>query len=234
MLQREGLAVDGSWRVNVNSTRCCAFFMELGINNSRKSRDGSAAYNIRLLGIAVLRGDPRPAAFSNIVRVREAGRRMKMVELLVERSDSPTCRRSIKAKARTPFAGTSIAGWAMGIAAGFLQSACRWTKVYDDMLENEVNFHRRCQLAREQKEAAVIEARRADVVLRWLLGERITAADPDFETFNRLILVPLEQSIVEQRARRHIRVALPPRVDGVGVADARVGGDPPVGMNADL
>ena len=41
MLQREGLAVDGSWRVNVNSTRCCAFCMELGIKNSRKSRDGS-------------------------------------------------------------------------------------------------------------------------------------------------------------------------------------------------
>ena len=116
---------------------------------------------------------------------------MTKVKMLMERTGSPRCRRSIKVKSATPFAGTNLAEWAVGIARGFMTRACNCTKRFDDRLEMEVNYARRSELVWLRNRLATAEARQADIVLRWLLGEPIREDDPNFETLQQLILRPL-------------------------------------------
>lgn len=190
-LRQEGIRVVGTYWVNLSSQRKCAFCKELGLAHPVKGRDGSSAYSMIKLGIAVIAGQPRPASFSSIKAVREAGRRMTKVKMLMERTGSPRCRRSIKVKSATPFAGTNLAEWAVGIARGFMTRACNCTKRFDDRLEMEVNYARRSELVWLRNRLATAEARQADIVLRWLLGEPIREDDPNFETLQQLILRPL-------------------------------------------
>ena len=160
-------------RACLASTRFCETCRLLGYTRPRKDRDVSAALNILAIGIALLAGLPRPAPFCDIREVRSAGQRMELVDRLLEPPDGiDRTRLRPRWRLNHPFARR-----ARDLARDFLVNAVYIVHVKDGEVQDTVRYADRRALLRERREDAVPYAERANILLKWLLGEGLGDVD---------------------------------------------------------